>query len=159
MTGKGKIDRKFLAHYISVGENKYERLGSDLEELSIELNAEVESKKNILGENSVTISGYNPTASVEPYYATQGTELFKVLQDIIDKRKTMDDLITSVVEVHTWEEASDGTSYKAFKDVAYIEVKSYGGDTTGYQIPFDLHYVGDRTEGTFNTATKEFTAA
>ena len=40
-----------------------------------------------------------------------------------------------------------------------IGVVSYVGDTTGYQIPFNLHYTGFKTAGTFNISTKTFTPA
>ena len=32
-------------------------------------------------------------------------------------------------------------------------------DTTGYQIPFNVHYTGVKTTGTFNVSTKTFTAS
>ena len=70
----------------------------------------------------------------------------------------LDALKTDVVEVKLWEAGTDG-AYPATKEEAYIEVTSYGGDTTGYQIPFTLHYTGVKTKGTFNPATKTFTAA
>ena len=47
----------------------------------------------------------------------------------------------------------------AYREDAIIEVVSYGGDTTGYQIPFNLHHVGNRVKGTFNIASKTFTPA
>ena len=154
-----KIDRKYLAHYINVGaeEAVYERLGKDLEEFSAELSAQVETKKNILGETSVVISGYEKTGAVEPYYAEEGSGLFRVLQSIIDEGKVLDDVKTDVVEVKLWE-GKDGTSFPAYKEEAYIEVTSYGGDTTGYQIPFTLHYTGAKQKGTFDVSTKVFTA-
>ena len=34
-----------------------------------------------------------------------------------------------------------------------------GGDTTGYQIPFNVHYTGVKTKGTFDPAAKKFTQA
>jgi len=153
-----KIERKYLAHYICVGDGDYERLGKDLEEYSPELSAQVETKKNILGERSVIISGYEKTASVEPYYAESGTGLFDLLQGIIDEGKVLEDLKTDVVEVKLWEEAPEG-QYTAYREEVYIEVTSYGGDTTGYQIPFTLHYTGKKEKGTFNVETKKFTAA
>lgn len=156
-----KIERKYLVHYINTapGETSaaYEKLGKDLEELKVELNAEVESKKNILGETSVNVSSYEAQASVEPYYAEKGTGLHTLLQGIIDERKVLDDAKTDVVEVHTWEEASAG-AYTAYKESAVIEITSYGGDYKGYQIPFNLHFCGDRVKGKFNPATKTFTA-
>ena len=158
-----KIERKYLAHYINAAElgaeaAVYERLGKDLEEFSPELSAQVDTKKNILGETSVLISSYEKTGSVEPYYAEEGSALFQRLQDIIDNSRVLDELKTDVVEVKLWENAGEGV-YPAIREEVYIEVTSYGGDTTGYQIPFTIHYTGEKVKGTFNVSTKTFTAA
>lgn len=154
------IERKFLAHYMNATPSttaSYERLGKDLEELNVEMNAELETKQNILGESSTKLSSYAPQASIEPYYADQTSPFFKFLQDIVDNRKTLDDVKTDALEVHMWEET--GGKYKAFKETVIVEATSYGGDTTGYQIAFNLHYQGDRIEGTFDPATSTFTEA
>ena len=153
-----KIERKYLAHFINTGEGSYERLGKDLEEFSPELAAQVDTKKNILGESSILISGYEKTGAVEPYYADSESGLFQRLQAIIDGGLVLDDLKTDVVEVKLWETA-EGGAYPAVKEEAYIEVTSYGGDTTGYQIPFTLHFTGNKVSGTFDVASKTFTAA
>lgn len=158
-----KIERKFLAHYINVtpgGEtDTYFRLGKDLEEYNVELSAEVTTKNNILGETSVDITSYAPTASTEPYYADDGDGLHDFLQSIIDERKVLDDVKTDTIEVHLWEKSgSDSNTFIAYKESAAIEVQSYGGDYTGYQIPFNVHYLGDRVKGTFSVTTKTFTA-
>lgn len=157
-----KIERKYLAHYINAAadaeEAVYERLGKDLEEFSPEMAAQVETKKNILGESSILISSYEKTAAVEPYYAEEGSRLFEKLQDIIDNALVLDSLKTNVVEVKLWNASEDGV-YPAIMEEAYIEVTSYGGDTTGYQIPFTLHYTGKKTKGSFNVTAKTFTPA
>ena len=157
-----KIERKYLAHFINGAELNseapaYERLGKDLEEFSTELSAQVDTKKNILGESSILISAYEKKASVEPYYADSGTPLFERLQDILDNGRVLDELKTDVVEVKLWNAAAEGV-YPAIREEAFIEITSYGGDTTGYQIPFTLHYTGNRVKGSFNVATKTFTA-
>lgn len=159
----GKIKRQFMANFIdsalpSASAPAYVRLGKDLEEYNVEMNANVETKNNILGETSVTLDSYQPQASVEPFYAETGSPLFERLQGIIDERQTLDDLKTSVVEVHLWEE-DDTTagSYAAYKEDAIIEVSSYGGNTTGYQIPFNVHHTGNRVKGLFAVAAKTFT--
>ncbi len=155
-----KIERKYLVHYINTAkpaaEAAYERLGKDLEEYSPELSAQVESKKNILGETSILISGYEKTAAVEPFYAEAGSALFQRLQEILDKGLVLDDLKTDVVDVKLWETAESG-AYPAVKEEAFIEVTSYGGDTTGYQIPFTLHFTGNKVQGTFDVSAKTFT--
>ena len=156
-----KIERKYLAHYINTAADReavYERLGKDLEEFSPEMSASVETTKNILGETSVLISSYEKTGAVEPYYADSGTGLFERLQGIIDDALVLDDVKTDVVEVKLWE-AAQGSVYPAVKETAFIEVNSYGGDTTGYQIPFTLHFTGEKVKGTFDVSTKTFTAA
>ena len=157
-----KIERKYLAHFINAAaptaEPVYERLGKDLEEFSVEMAAQVETKKNILGENSIMISGYERTAAVEPCYAEEGTALFERLQEIIDGDLVLDELKAEVVDVKLWE-TDDTGAYPAVKEVVFLEVTSYGGDTTGYQIPFTLHYTGEKVKGTFNLSTKAFTAA
>ena len=155
-----KIERKYLAHYINTSVDNdnaaYERLGKDLEEFSPEMSAQVDTKKNILGESSILISSYEKTASVEPYYAEDGSKLFERLQNIIDDSLVLDKLKADVVEVKLWNPAGDGV-YPAIREEVYIEVTSYGGDTTGYQIPFTLHYTGNKVKGTFNVSTKTFT--
>jgi len=157
-----KIERKYLAHFINTAAGKeeavYERLGKDLEEFSPELSAQVDKKKNILGETSILISSYEKSASVEPYYAESGSALFMRLQTIIDEQQVLDDLKSDVVEVKLWE-PTEGSVYPAVKEEVFIEVTSYGGDTTGYQIPFTVHFTGNRVKGTFDVSTKTFTKA
>lgn len=156
-----KIARKLVQDFINCtpSENtaSYEVLGADLEELSVEFSADIEKKKNILGEESINLKGYEKEASVEPYIADTDSNLFKFLQDIIDNEKVLDDVKTDVVRVKLYETATSG-AYPATKEEVYIEVVSAGGDTTGYQIPFNIHYTGIKTEGTFNPTTKAFTA-
>ena len=154
-----KIERKYLAHYINAATTEkaeYVRLGKDLEEYSPELSADVQKKKNIMGETSVLVAGYEKSGTVEPYYAEKGDSLFARLQAIIDGSLVLDACNTDVVEVKLWEEAKTG-AYPAIREKAVIEVSSYGGDNTGYQIPFNLHYTGEKEQGTFNPTTKEFT--
>ena len=45
------------------------------------------------------------------------------------------------------------------REECYIEIVSYGGDTTGYQIPFNVHYTGVKTKGSFDPTAKKFTEA
>jgi|GEM_PF-914325 len=124
----GKIKRKYMAHYIDASATStpsYVRLGADLEEYTVEMNANVETKPNILGGNTTSIDGYEPQVSVEPYYATVGDALFTRLQKIVDERLTLDDLKTTTVEVHLWEEGSTTGTFVAYKEDAIIEVVSY----------------------------------
>ena len=157
-----KIERKYMAHYLNAafgsGTASYVRLGSDLEEDPPEPSANGEKKTNIQGQTSVGGDSYQKQGEVAPYYAEKDDPLFEKLQAIIDGDLTLDNLKTDIVEVKLWGEASTG-AYPAVKEECYIEIVSYGGDTTGYQIPFNVHYTGVKTKGTFNVTTKTFTAA
>ena len=149
-----KIERKYMAHFLQVGE-EFIRLGKDLEEYSPELSAQVEKTKNILGETSVSIVGYEKTGAVEPYFAESGDPLFEKLQAIIDGDLTLDACKAAMVEVKLWD--GEGTAYPAVREQCFIEVTSYGGDTQGYQIPFTVHYTGQKEQGTFDVTSKIFT--
>ena len=158
------IERKYLAHYIdeafSMDAPSYTRLGKDLEEYSIELNPEVESKQNILGENSVVVSGYEASSSVEPYYCDRDNPLSEKLMDIAMNRLTGDNCKTTVVDV-LLAPSEDGAKPEcvwAYKEDCLVVPESIGGDTSGIQIPFTIHRAGNRVKGTFDLATKKFTA-
>lgn len=156
-----KIKRELFKTFINctpASTASYELLGEDLEEFNVEMGANVNKKSNILGENSISIDRYEKSASVEPYKADSGTGLFTFLKAIIDDEKTLDDLKTDVVHVDVFGTAVSG-AYPAVKEEAIVEVTSYGGNTEGFQIPFNLHLTGKRTKGTFNPTTKTFTAA
>jgi hypothetical protein len=158
------IERKLLATYImalvvaGAGSGIYELLGVDNEELTVSMGADVNRKKNVLGENNINISAYEKSMDISPYMAKVGSSLFEWLQLIIDEQRVLDDLKTSFLDVQMWEPVS-GTphTYKAFREECFVEVESYGGNTEAYQIPFKIHMTGKREEGTFNVSTKTFT--
>ncbi len=149
-----RIERKYLAHYIYVGD-QYVRLGQDLEEFTPELAANVEKHSNILGEKRVTISDYEKTASVEPIYAEEGSALYSYLQNIIDQSLVMEELKTKVMDVKLWMSV-DNVTFPAVEEDAYIEITSYGGDHNGCRIGFKLHYTGVKKLGEFNIESMEF---
>ncbi len=157
-----KIKRELFKSFInctpSTQTPTYQVLGDDLEELNIEMSANVARTSNILGENAITIDRYEKTASIEPYKADLDTPLFTFLKGIIDEEKTLDDLKTDVVHVDVFGTETSG-AYPAYKEEVFVEVTSYGGNTEGFQIPFNIHFTGKRTKGTFNPSTKTFTAA
>lgn len=153
-----KQERKYLAHFIDAAFNAaqtdYTRLGEDLEEYSIEMNPDGEDKTNILGESRYDLKGYKPSSSVDPYYAYEGDKLFKHLEDIINERATGEKTQTTVVDVRI---SASGEVISAYRENVIVIPTSYGGDTAGIGIPFEIHYNGGRTKGTFDISTKTFT--
>lgn len=158
-------ERKYLAHYIDSAfdttykETEYVRLGKDLEEYAVELNPDVETKKNILGENSVAVSGYEVSSSVDPYYYDYDEALSEKIMDIAMNRTTGDGCKTTTIDVLLKPGATADaapTVVWAYREDCYIVPQSVGGDTTGIQIPFELHRAGNRVKGTFDLTTKKF---
>lgn len=158
-------ERKYLAHYIDSAfdttykATEYVRLGKDLEEYAVELNPDVETKKNILGENSVAVSGYEVSSSVDPYYYDYDEALSEKIMDIAMNRTTGDGCKTTTIDVLLKPGASADeapTVVWAYREDCYLVPQSVGGDTTGIQIPFELHRAGNRVKGTFDLTTKKF---
>lgn len=155
------IERKYLAHYIdeSFGEANYVRLGKDLEEYALELNPDVESRQNILGENSVVVNGYEASSSVEPYYCDRDDAMSTKLMEIAMERLTGDACKTTVVDVLLKPGDGDAapTSVWAYREDCFVVPESIGGDVSGVQIPFTIHRAGNRVKGSFDISTKTFT--
>lgn len=164
------VERKYLAHYIDAGFNasggaaQYVRLGKDLEEYAEELNPDVETAKNILGEQSVKVSGYEAQADVDPfYYEDYDDSLSNKIMELANARATGDRCRTTVVDVllkpdETDPENNPPTVIWAYREDAFVVPNSVGGDTTGIQTPFTIYKAGNRTRGTFDLSTKKFTA-
>lgn len=157
MAEGAKYERKYLAHFIDSAFSKttpnYIRLGKDLEDYSINLNPDVETKKNILGESTTNVKGYAPQGSVSTYYAYKGDALYNQLLEAINERSTGSKLATTVVDVIV---DSDGEVESAYREDAIIVPQSIGG-ADGIQIPFEIYYVGNRKSGDFDIDTKTFT--
>lgn len=159
-----KLERKYLAHYINPAfttsdDAVYERLGKDLEEFSVELNPEVKTGRNILGGNSVQMSGYEVTADTDPFYYATGDDFAQKVLDIALGRLTGDQCKTTYVDV-VLKPGTDGgapTVTTAWREDVYVVPTSYGGDTTGVQVPFTVHFAGNRVQGTFDLETRKFT--
>lgn len=156
----GKIDRRYMAHLLdaSFGGSapNWIRLGKNLEEYNVELNPDTETSKNILGESTFKHNGYEVSSSADPYYAEVGDPLFEHLQEIVDTRAKDDTCKTDSLEVHLWD-GDETSGFIAWKQACYVVPTSYGGDASGYQIPFTVYYTGERVKGTYVPKTKTFT--
>lgn len=143
------VERKYYAHYVdaSFGAETpiWVLLGKDLEEYNEELNPDVETSKNILGEQSVKHSGYEVSSEVEPLYYEYGDALTEKVAEIANKRLTGDKCKTKKTDVLFKE---DGTVLWAYEEDVYIVPNSIGGDTTGVQIPISIYNAGNRKEVT-----------
>lgn len=134
----------------------YEVIGEDNDTLTEELNANVSKTKNVLGNSSTAVDSYAPTMSVSPYKANKGSKTFEFLKGIADNLKTHKDCETHVIDVDLYAEPKTA-EYPAIRKEVIVEVKSIGGNTDAFQIPYELHFTGVQAKGTFNPKTKKFT--
>lgn len=135
---------------------EFEPIGKDNEELNTELNNDVSSEENVLGETNVDITKRPRVTTVDPcYYRTDG-KLCKKLKAIEWEDKDGDDLVEKFMSVDKTETVSEN-EYKAYQMQAAINLKSFGGDTKGINYPHELHWKGTKTYGTFNPTTNIFT--
>ena len=129
------MERKMMAHFIDTSFGgatpSWYRLGEDLEEFNVEMNPDIEQKKNILGNNNFIHNGYETSADAEPFYARVGDALFAKLQAAVDARAQYDGTRTASLEVHLWEEGATSGTFVAYKQDCYVVPTSYGGDTSG----------------------------
>lgn len=162
------LERKYLAHFIDAAfdltgaASNYVRLGDHLEDLSVNMNPTVETTRNILGETAATLNGYDVSASVTPFYISHDEDLSEKLMEIVDNELTGDSVKTTVVDVWMKPGATADDKpevVKAIRREVIVAVQSYGGNTSGVQIPFNLSGGTNRTKGTFDLETKKFTAA
>lgn len=164
-----KAERKYLVHLIDanpLGDPKtavfdttnYVRLGKDLEEYTENLNPDVTTTKNILGENTVTHNGYNVSSDVDPYYVyldkSSPEALSEKLAYIANNRCTGKPCHTTKVDVLL---DSSGKVIWAYREDIVVVPNSIGGDTSGIKIPFSINNNGNRVKGDFDIDTKIFT--
>ena len=156
-----KLAREALMHYIDSsfgsGDPAWFLIGKDIDDMSVELNPDTETTKNILGETTVKDNGYEPSMSADPYYANPEDSIYEKLRDIAMNRKKGDSCKTRLLEVIV-ENTSD-SSHKAWIEDVIVKPQSYGGDTAGVAIPFDILFNGNRQEGTvtISSGTPTFT--
>ena len=99
-----KLKRIYLAHYIDAsfggtGAPKWFLIGKDIEDMSVELNPDTDTVKNILDETSVNDNGYEPSMSADPYYANPDDAIYDNLRNIAMNRLTGDACKTKILEV------------------------------------------------------------
>lgn len=147
----GKLEREALAHYLDTtwkmkpDTAEWEVLGDDIEEMSVELNPDTEQKKTILGKTRTTDNGYQPSMSADPYYADPTKKIYPKIRDIALDRLKGDACRTLMLEVIVEDTAA--LKHLAYVQEVMVKPQSYGGDTSGVNIPFDVTDDGERKKG------------
>lgn len=162
MDEKGKVLRGCRAMWLTFDNETLENttcLGKDLDDLSIDLNPNVEQKKNVLGETITEHNGYTPSMANE-YIARKEDAIYKHIQYIADHLAEDDEHISATMIVatldievkDTGESTGTGSGYKV---PVKVVVDSDGGGTSGYALPFTIYEDGARVEGTVTVTNKK----
>ena len=155
-----KLNREAMAHYLDTAFNikvadaskaQFEILGDDIEELSVELNSDVETVKNILGQTRTKDNGYEPSIEADPYYADPDKALYPKIRDIALGRLKGDACKTLLLEVIV--EDTEATTHTAYLREVMVKPTSYGGGTEGLNFPFEISEDGASVKGTVTAAS------
>lgn len=146
-----KLEREALAHYLDTSWGKdaakavWEILGEDIDDMSVELNPQTETKETILGKTKVNDKGYQPSISADPFYADPDSKLYPKVRDIALGRKKGDACKTLMLEVIV--EDTSAAKHLAYVQEVLVKPQTYGGGTDGVNFPFNILENGNRTKG------------
>lgn len=127
----------------------WEALGKDNDDLSKELNPDVETSKNVLGETTVTHSGYEPEVGVDPYYIDPSRKMYKHLAEVaIEEKYDEANVLGYFAEAHFTTANPETKKMTGFVYIrqAYFVPQSVGGDTSGWAIPVNIYPIGAVTK-------------
>lgn len=144
-----KLSRSHLKHFIDAsfgGDTPdWYKIGRDNSDLTMDLAPSTEIVKNVLDESEVTDNGYEPSMSVDPYYARKGDSIYPKIKDIAFNRRTNDDCKTQMLEVLIDKVESP---FDAWIEDCIVKPQSYGGEQGGVTIPYTITPCGNRKHGT-----------
>lgn len=146
-----KLNREAMKHYLdttfknAAESAEWEIIGDDIEDMSVELNPDIETTKTILGQTKTKDNGYEPTMDAEPFYADPEKKLYPKLRDIALGQLKGDACKTLMLEIIV--EDMEAENHLAYVQEVTVKPQSYGGDTSGFNIPFQVLFNGERTKG------------
>lgn len=162
ISGTGWIKRKEFKLFADVGTSTptWEIIGSKVEDMSLSMNPNVTTVTDVTGETLTVLDKYEVQTDVSPMRAKRDSAFFAILYDIVKEEKTLSDVEKTFLCVNVFDSTGEGSSvtYAAWTQKAVVAVQNYGGDTEGLDIPFNLHWFGPKTYGTFDPITSTFTA-
>lgn len=148
-----KLKRSSLLHFLQdtfqttlLSTQSWYRIGRDVADMSVNLNPNTETIKNILDETSVNDNGYEPAFDVDTYYADPSDgDFYEIIKAIALDREKGDACKTLCLEV-----LIDKTTgpFDAWTEEVIVKPQSYGGAQGGVRIPFNVAFCGNRVKGT-----------
>lgn len=129
--------------------------GEDNDEITRELNNELDSKKNVLGKTNVDHTAGANTTEIDPVAIRGNDALSYILYMMFKYQLVGDKAKLQCCEITLADEQSDG-KYGAFTEDAIVDLKSWGGDTTKLNGPITLNWLGNRIHGIYDVENNTF---
>ena len=154
----GKILRGQRAMWLTFDGKNYTCLGKDLDDLSINMNPDTETIKNVQGETTFVNNGYTPSMSNE-YIARQEDAIYPHIQYIVDNLAVDDEhtsatMIVATLDIEVSKTGTATATGSGYSVPVKIVVDNDGGSTSGYAIPFTINEDGGRVQGTVSVSNK-----
>lgn len=152
ITGSGYIKREEFKLFANTAKDDdmttpvWELQGDKVEDMSLEMNPNVETVTDVTGATSTVLDRYEKQTSVGTYRARRESKFGAILYDIVKEEKTLSDVERTFLCVNLFS-AAEG-KYDAWTQKGVIAVQNYGGDTKGLNIPYNIHWIGGKTYGT-----------
>lgn len=140
----------------------WEAIGKDVDSLNKDMNPDTETSKNVLGENTFEMKGFQTSVSVDTYFMAPERLMYEHLLDVaLQEKYGAADLVGYMAEAYfeTVDEQAQTMSGYCYVRQAWFVPTSVGGDTAGFSIPFTINPDGAKTKKsivydmTTNTAT------
>lgn len=154
-----KLPRAVQATWLSFDKENWTLLGKDTDSMSMSLNPDVETNKNVLGETNVEHSGFTPELDLDTYIARTEDSIYEKILDIAMNRKSDEASVAAyLLEGVLTDEVKNSDTVtltgKAWIENVVVVPQEYGGDTAGFAIPFNIHMNGGRKEGTVSVTQR-----
>lgn len=157
LPGGISAERKLLVTAVNVGTGAlpvWERIGVEIEDSSIELNADVQTITDILGVTTTKVNKLEMQQSFEPFTIKGGSKLAVKLEDILQRNAltefgTFDVLI---IRGYITSGTASGTDFKlnAEKHIHCTVIPTSIGGSSSVDMPVTVYFSNDKTLGTVN---------
>ena len=158
LTDNQRAERKLLVTCVNVGEPlspEWYIMGRGVEDSSIEYNAEIDTKTDILGITETNVSKLSPQQDFEPFTIRGGSKLAEKLYDIYKRQAQSEYSLFEVLIIYGY--AGTTGKYEAEKQTnCTIVPTSLGGDAY-VDMPVEVHFSQESTWGTVNALKGEIT--
>lgn len=143
--------------YYSAEENIREVLGARVEDSSIELNADIETMTDILGQTYTDVNKTEPQQTLDPSPVLGGSKISAYLYDAMIHNRITD--YTNFFRVYVISgfvgDATNG--YETVRHDACSIIPTSVGGSAWVEMPLEIHYSNKITSGTVDKLADDFT--